>query len=733
MFKKLIVTTLACFMLLAGHVRADEGMWLPILINRNIQDMQKMGLQLSAEEIYSVNRSSLKDAVVNFGNFCTGEIVSDKGLVFTNHHCGYDAIRELSTVQDDILKNGFWAKSMSEEKPAPNLTVTFMVRMEDVTNRIMPSLSDTMSAQARQAKITELSNAIKAEATKETHYTADVKSMFAGNAYYLFVYEIFKDIRLVGTPPEAIGKFGGDTDNWMWPRHTGDFSVFRVYAGADNKPAEYAATNVPFKPKHFFPISNDGVRDGDFAMVMGFPGNTTRFLTSHGVALGLNVTSPATVKIRDKKLEILKESMDKSDDLRLMYASEYAQTSNYWKYYIGQMKGLKRLRVEDLKKSEEQEFVKWVNADPKRKAKYGELMDKIEKSHSGFDKYALARTYLIEAIFQGPASLFFAFNFQGLEQQLKNKASKEEIKASVEELRPAVKQHFENYDYETDKRLFAEMLRMYYEGVPFEFRPGIFKTVETKYKGNFNAFAENAYRTSIFASEDRVNKFLEKPNARTLEKDLIYQTITSVYGDYVTHVRTHTRAFDAGQNLLAKEYIAALMEMNPNRNYYPDANFTMRITYGKVDDYNAMDAVHYDHITYVEGIMEKEDPSNEEFVVPDKLKELIRKKDFGQYADANGKMPVNFIADLDITGGNSGSPVINGKGELTGIAFDGNWEAMSGDIAYDIELKRTINVDIRYVLFIIDKLGGAKNIIDELKIVKTSPKAQQQQTVPATN
>ncbi|MGI8892789.1 MAG: S46 family peptidase [Bacteroidia bacterium] len=733
MFKKFIVTIIACFTLLAGQVRADEGMWLPILINRNIQDMQKMGLQLSAEEIYSVNKSSLKDAIVNFGGFCTGEIVSDKGLIFTNHHCGYDAIRELSTVQDDILTNGFWAKNNKEERPAPGLTVTFMVSMEDVTGKILSALDDTMSAQARQAKITEITNGRKAEATKETHYTADVKSMFAGNAYYLFIYEVFKDIRLVGTPPEAVGKYGGDTDNWMWPRHTGDFSVFRVYAGTDNKPAEYSESNIPFKPRHFLPVSVDGVKKDDFAMIMGYPGTTTRYMTSHGIALNLSATAPITVKVRDKKLEIIRETMDKSDELRLMYASEYAQTSNYWKYYIGQSKGLKRLRVEDQKRTEEQSFLTWVNADPKRKEKYSELMNNVGKAYGDYEKYATVRTYLIEAIFQGPSSLFFAFNFQGLEQQLKNKASKEEIQASVDELRPAVKEHFANYDYETDKKLFAEMLKMYYEGIPVEFRPAIFDIVQKKYKGDFNKFAENAYRTSIFATEDRVNKFLNNPGAKAIGKDLIYQTITSVYGEYREKILPHTRGFDATYNQLAKQYIAALMEMNPGINYYPDANFTQRITYGKVADYKPMDAVHYDYISYAEGILEKEDPTNDEFIVPSKLSELIRKKDFGRYADENGRLPVNFIADLDITGGNSGSPVINGRGELIGIAFDGNWEAMSGDIAYDKELKRTISVDARYVLFIIEKLGGAKNIIDELKIVQTSPKAQQPQMAPATN
>lgn len=709
--KKLLILF---FVLSAGFARADEGMWLPMFIERlNYVDMQKEGLKLTPEEIYSVNHSSLKDAIIQFGNGCTGEIISSQGLVLTNHHCGYGNIQSHSTVEHDYLADGFWAMSMNEELPNEGLTARFLVRIEDVTQQIVSQLNEGMTEGDRNAKIGELANAIEKEAIEGTGYDARVASFFSGNEFYLFVYEVYRDVRLVGAPPSSIGKFGADTDNWMWPRHTGDFSMFRVYAGADGKPADYSKDNVPLKPKYHLTVSLNGYERGDFAMIMGYPGSTDRYLTSWGVRLAIETSNPTIVDIRAKKLAIMRKDMDASREINIKYASKYAGTSNYWKYFIGQTRGLKRLKVLDKKQKTEAEFRDWVNADPARKARYGSALSDIQAAYETISDYALQRWYFIEAVIRGGEIMGLANSFTGLDRELSaDNPSPEKMNRIKEMLKKSVEKHFKNYNQPTDIKLLEAMLQMYYENVPIAQQPADFRTLVDKNNGDFKKMAQKLFDKSMFADQSSVMAFLDNPSAKKLEKDPAYTMVRSFMDQY----RTNVKNMEAANDQLARGnrlFVAGLREMQPDRTFYPDANSTMRLTYGQILDYYPADAVHYNHYTTLAGVMEKEDPSNREFVVPDKLKQLFKDKDYGRYGE-NGELMVGFLSNTDITGGNSGSPVMNGKGELIGIAFDGNWEAMSGDIAFEPELQRTISVDIRYVMFVVDKYAGAQNIIDEL-------------------
>jgi hypothetical protein len=722
--KKIVLVALAALIAFPAALRADEGMWLPMLIKRlNERDMQKLGLQLTAEELYSVNNSSLKDAVVNFGGFCTGEIVSDQGLILTNHHCGYDAIRSNSTVENDILTNGFWALAKDQELPIPGLTATFLIRMDDVTEQVLSAVGDTMSEAERGAavrgKIKELIDA----ASEDNEYKIEIKDFFAGNEYYQFTYEVFTDIRLVGAPPSSVGKYGGDTDNWMWPRHTGDFSMFRVYAGADNKPAEYAEDNVPYVPKHHLPVSIDGVENGDFAMIFGYPGSTDRYLTSYGIQEALDVKNQAIVDIRAKKLDIMKKYMDADDATRIQYASTYAQTANYWKYYIGQTEQLKKNKVYDQKVAIEDGFTNWVGEDASRQDMYGDALGMIEASYGEFTKTTLSNVYLNEAIFQGPASFYFAYQLRGLQAAVTSEDT-EKIAQLQAAMGPMGAAHFEEINNDIDQETFGAMMKMYVDNVPADQQSAVVTDMVAKYKNDFDRMAAEVYATSVFTDAERFASFLEKPKAKTFSKDPVFMLMDGILNDYIGTISPVRRGASAQKAEGARKFIAGLREMNPNKSYYPDANFTMRMTYGTVGDYNARDAVHYSYYTTLRGVMEKEDDSDDEFVVPQKLNDLYDAKDYGQYANEDGELVVCFITNNDITGGNSGSPVINGKGELIGCAFDGNWEAMSGDIAFEDRIQRTIAVDARYILFIIEKYGGATNIIEEMTIVKTEPKEE---------
>jgi hypothetical protein len=573
-----------------------------------------------------------------------------------------------------------------------------------------------MTEEERSDAVKNISDEIEAEAKGDTHYNTSVRSFFRGNEYYLFVYEIFTDVRLVGAPPSSIGKFGADTDNWMWPRHTGDFSLFRVYTAPDGSPAKYSEENIPMKPRHHLPVSVKGVKQGDFSMILGYPGGTDRYLTSYGVDLAVEESNMTIVKIREEKLAIMREGMDADDAVRIQYASKYARTANYWKYFIGQTKGLKRLKVYDKKVILENRFTNWVNANPARKAKYGQALPDIEKGFDILREYNLSRWYYREAISRGPEIFGAAGRFGSLRRQLEEKAEQADIDKTVASLRARVDEYFKNYNATIDQNMLAAMMKMYYDNVPADQQPEFLQKLGAKNDGDFTEWAAEVFEKSIFANKEEILALLDNPKAKTIAKDPAYQAIKAFSDNYKGISEKMAEAndyFSRGRRL----FVAGLREMDDEKTFYPDANFTMRLTYGTVQDYYPADAVRYEYFTSLDGVMEKEDPDNWEFVVPEKLKELYEAKDYGIYG-VGDMMPVCFLTNHDITGGNSGSPVINGDGELIGLAFDGNWEAMSGDIAFEPALQRTINVDIRYVLFIIDKYAGAQNIIDELTIVK---------------
>ncbi len=700
----------------------DEGMWLPLLLERlNYVDMQKMGLHLTADELYNINNNSLKDAIVGLsgngasgGFFCTAEVVSDKGLLFTNHHCGYGAIQNHSTPEHDYLTNGFWAKSYSEELQNENFCASFLMRIENVTDSIIPFLSDTLKESDRGAKVKEISGRIRKRAEESGKYEASVKSFYAGNEYYLFVFKTYKDVRLVGAPPSSVGKFGGDTDNWMWPRHTGDFSIFRIYSDSTGNPAAYSEKNVPYQAKYHLPVSLKGIKKNDFAMVWGYPGRTSRYITSFGMEYNMNVFYPAIIKLFGKQLEVMKERMDVDKTVKIAYADDYAGIANTWKNFIGQSKMLKRNKVDLKKKAIEEQFIAWYKQDAAREKKYGKLLDNLKSNYASMEKVAVPFFYANI----GGMSLDvvqMASQFGGLKSALEKK-NKEAIKEAQEGARAAVKEHFQEWDLAVEKNTLAEMLKMYSTDVPKDELPSIFAYIEKEYKNDFVAFAEAVYTTSAFATQESANKFIDKPSLKVYKKDLacmLQESMNETIGKYSAQFTSAQGSAGVSNRL----FIAGLREMNPNLVKYPDANSTMRMSYGQVLDYYPADAVHYDYVTTLKGVMQKEDPDNDEFIVEKKLKELFDAKDYGQYGE-NGEMVVCFLTTNDITGGNSGSPVINGDGQLIGLAFDGNWEAMSGDIMFEPDLQRTINVDIRYVLFIIDKYAGATNLINELTLVR---------------
>lgn len=711
--KKIFLLTL--IIALFNSAKADEGMWiLPLLEKLNIATMQKMGLELEAEDIYSINQSSLKDAIVIFGGGCTGEIISNEGLLLTNHHCGYDKIQMLSSLENNYLENGFWAFSKEQEIPATGLNVTFLKNIEEVTAQLFNNVTDKTSQKERDKIINEeISNIISSRETND-FYRVEIKPFFDENRYFLLEYEIYKDVRLVGTPPSSIGKFGYDTDNWVWPRHTGDFSIFRVYANEDNQPAEYSENNVPYTPKHHLPISIKGYQKGDFSMTLGYPGSTFRYLTSWGIEERIHENNETLIKIRGIKQDIWAKAMKSDPKIKLQYASKYSRSSNYWKNSIGMNRGLARLNVVEQKRALEYEYAQWISIDANEN--YKNVLNNLEEGYNKRKSPYKASIYLRETFLTGTEIFYFANNAKELENALKSNDS-EKINSAVEEFRNRANDFYKDYNANLDQEVLAAMISIYINDIESKYFPDFIDVIKLKYKNDTQKFAKDVFDKSIFTNQERLEKFLAKPNLKTLQNDLAYKNSISIYAKYreiFNELDKFTSSISEGKRM----FMDGLMQMNPDKVYYSDANFTMRLSYGAVGDYEPSDAVIYKHYTTLEGVMEKEDPTDRDFFVDAKLKELYEAKDYGQYADQDGRLYVNFISNNDITGGNSGSPVINSKGELFGLAFDGNWEAMSGDIAFENELQKCINVDIRYVLFVVDKFAGATHLVEEMTIVK---------------
>lgn len=697
----------------------DEGMWLPLLLkDYNYEEMKRLGCTLTPEQIYSVNNSSLKDAVVQLGGFCTAEIISDQGLLLTNHHCAYDAIASSSTVENDYLTDGFWSMSLGEEIPIEGLTVSFLVRMEDVTKRIKDRMEDAGGENAMMAAAEEMEE-IQAEAMEGTAYTAEVKTMFDGNAYYLFVYETYNDIRLVGAPPSSVGKFGGDTDNWMWPRHTGDFSMLRIYAGADNAPAAYSADNKPFKPKHSLPVNVNGLEDGDFTMIMGFPGRTDRYMTSFEVQNQMTNEAPMYVKILEKRLAIMKAEMDKDDATRIAKASDYASLANTYKYFKGQLRGLNKFDLVKTKEMYEANLTKWVNSDDKLKDKYGEVLPGMKSAYETYGPVTKNNAVINMAGF-GPEFVAYGIPMWRLQSIMEREGTEDKQQEMIDEFKMGVDAHFEGYYSLMDQNITAACLEFMQNDMSSDAQMDLFssKMYTKKAKGSNEKMAALIFKKSILTDKKRLQKFLAKPSLKVLQKDPGVMYINSVINVYRSKLQMSMMMMGGTVDPLREAYVAMLQEKESGKNFYPDANSTMRVTYGTVGAYKSWEGKPYETFTYAHQIMDKYKPGDEEFDVPEKLRQLIGTKNYGPYKNKEGKLPVCFLHNTDITGGNSGSPVINGKGEIVGVAFDGNWESMTSDLFWQDEYVRTISVDIRYVLFIIDKYAGCQRLLDEMNLVK---------------
>ncbi len=701
--------------------RADEGMWIPMLVDKlNIRDMQEKGFKLTAEDIYSVNKASMKDAVMIFGRGCTGELISGRGLLITNHHCGLGNIQQHSTLEHDYLRKGFWAMSAGEELTNPGLTVRFLKWMEDVSIKVTDGVNDNMTGKDRKELIHRNIDKIIEEAIKGTHFSAHVEPFFAGNQYFLFVEETFPDVRLVGAPPFSIGSFGGDTDNWMWPRHGGDFSLFRIYAGKDNLPAEYSAENVPYKPAAFFPVSLKGYEPGDFTMVFGYPGSTASYVHSSHIKMLTNYVYPALIEIRGKKLEIIKADMELSPEIRIQYATKAARLSNSWKRWRGEIRGLEKLNAIDKKMEFEKGFGEWVEMEAGRKVKYGKLLEDFERLYEEYSEYYLARYYSNEVFSGGGAELvYFSGRFKKLFRLLET-ATEEEITIEAAGLKSAVESFFRNYNQPTDEKLFALLMEMFDKTIDKSFHPSFYIDMHSKYKDDFNKYTGDVYKKTRYTDKAGLMAFLDNPGlsgAKKLINDPVYEINQSAGLLYNTKILPEYKRLGDELAKLNRLYMAAMMEYEKDRCFYPDANFTLRLSYGKVSAYKARDAVFYKHYSSLRGVIEKLDPEIYDYDVPEKLIQLYEEKDYGRYG-SNDILHVNFIATNHTTGGNSGSPVLNAEGQLIGVNFDRVWEGVMSDIMFNPGQCRNISLDIRYALFIIDKFAGAGYLLDEMEIVE---------------
>ena len=719
--KKFSIAIILCFSLFKAS--ADEGMWLPMLLGQQVyNDMVKHGLKLTKEQLYSINKPSIKDAVVIFGGGCTGEIVSNQGLIFTNHHCGYGVIAGSSTVEHNYLKNGFYAYSKDKEIKS-DLTITFLERIEDVTPQMESALKG-LDYTERAKKTAEVYKEITDKvADSANSIIGKVYSMFKGNQYIMYVYKIYKDIRLVGAPPESVGKFGGDTDNWEWPRHTGDYSIFRVYASKDGKPATYSTDNVPMKPKWFLPVSLKGYNDGDYAMIYGYPGGTNRYETSYGIKLKNEIDNPSLVHLRDVRLKLMHEQMIKDPAVKLKLAENYASVANYYKFYDGETKQLEKYHVYEAKQNDENKFAAWA----KDKPEYQNVLSDYEKNYAAWTPDAKERMYVLEGTLGSPLARF-ASSLMGLNRTL---ASPGKTQADVNNALEAANTERKNFlaeeDQPSDRKIMAATAMMYYTDVdkneqPIDFYQGIKdKFGSLSDEATFKTWANFVFENTMILDSTKWAAFVAKPDAGTLQSDPAYAYASAFVQNYVLKYNKNYTDFVAKNNELGRLYMKGIMEMNPAavKKMYPDANFSMRVSYGNVKSYNPRDAVHYDYQTTSKGILEKYIPGDYEFDLPAEEIALLKKRDFGQYIDKKrNDLVIDFITTNDITGGNSGSPVMDGSGNLIGLAFDGNYEALSHKIQFDKDLNRTICVDIRYVLWCIDKMGNAKNIINELKLVR---------------
>jgi hypothetical protein len=711
--KKIGTLVLTSLLLFAGFLRADEGMWmLPLIQKLNSKQMSELGFKLSPKDIYDINKTSLKDAVMQFAGGCTAELISKEGLVLTNHHCGYGSIQKLSTVEHDYLMNGYWAMNKNEELPVKGLFVTFLDRFEDVTRVVTDAMAASTDSKTREEAFRKVSDELSNKAVGDNKYLrARVVSFFGDNQYYLVITKTFNDIRFVGAPPSSIGKFGADTDNWMWPRHTGDFSMFRIYVDKDNNPAEYSKDNVPYQPKKFLTISLKGVKQNDPAMIIGYPGRTNRFMTSYEVKETSEITNALTILIRGVRQEVLMADMEADPKIRLQYSSKYSGSSNYWKKAIGMNETFTKLKVYDRRAAEEKAFSEWVAADQARTAKYGTALADVKSAIEGRAKLQTILKFYTEAL-------------SNIELTTAATRFGPRVERGPGDVRGGGRPGFsfspsdfyKDYSASTDKKVAKALMKLFRDKVPAADLPDFYKTIDTEYQGNIDAYVDAMFTQSVFVSEEKL-KAAQAGDKTVMEKDLAYvagKNIMDAMMKYSKDIEQYRTLYAKGQ----KQYIAGMLEMKAGQPVYPDANSTMRLTYGKVLNYSPKDGVIYDFVTTLDGVMQKEDPKNWEFVVPSRLKELYNAKDFGQYAMKDGRMPVAFLTNNDITGGNSGSPVMNAKGELIGTAFDGNWESMSSDIIFEPSLQRCINVDVRYTLFIMDKFGGAGYLLNEMKISK---------------